>query len=211
MKPKILLAIINNYTMVPTSFMVSLLELYSYTKNSGVDVHIQTFSAITCDYMRNLACRFANEQKYTHIFMVDVDMIYPKGSIVELLKHDKDFVVGTARQRVPPYLPTQFKEFKDDKFMSEDNRLYFKEETKLTKVGSTGVVGALIKTEVFNILKHPYFVLEYKNSGAVTGSDTYFCKLLVENKIDLWCDPNVNYGHFVNCFVDKDGVKSFNG
>ena len=213
MKPKILVAIISNQKHWPSYFCLNVMELMFYTINQGIKADLRTFSSVEVNMMRNFVCKFAESEKYTHIMMLDTDMKYQKDCIIKLLKHDKDFVVGTAKQRVPPFLPTQYKKFKTENFKDDSNRVNFtKDSTELTKIGSSGVVGALIKTKVLKTLNYPYFKVDYKKSKlSVTGGDVYFCKQLFENKIDLWCDPTIDYAHEVNAMVNRSGVFIQNG
>lgn len=211
-KPKVLLGVISNRSNWPVYFVNSLIALYMTTKEEGnIDIKIRIFGAAEIQQMRNYCVKHAIENGYDYIFMLDEDMMYPKDSIIKLIKHDKDFVVGSATQRMSPFLPTQYKEYKDNNFKHPSNRVFVsKKKQKLVKVGGTGVVGALIKTSIFSKLKAPYFKLEYKENGFnVLGSDIYFCEQLNKAKIPMYLDTTVNYEHEVLSFSNSFGIHLF--
>lgn len=209
MKTKtVLIGIISNRASWPVYFCRSLFELYDYTNNCGIQAHMQTFSAVECQQMRNHCCLFALENKFDYVFMLDDDMTYPIDSIEKLIKHNKDFVVGSATQRFPPFYPTQYKDAKAKVFKDKSNRVFIKKgDKKLVSLGGTGVVGALIKTKIFKKLECPYFKITYKKNGKnIIGSDTYFCMKLNKSKIKMYLDPKINYKHEVISFADSFGI-----
>lgn len=211
-KPKVLLGIISNQSNWPVYFVTSIIEMYNYTKdNSNIDVKLRIFSAVEVQQMRNYCCMHAIEAGFDYVFMVDTDMVYPKDSIIKLVKHNKDFVVGSATQRMTPFLPTQYKEFKEKNFKHPSNRIFIsKKNHKLISIGGTGVVGALIKTDVLKKLELPFFKVDYKeNQKNVIGSDIYFCNKLRKAKIKMYLDPTVNYKHEILAFSDSFGQHLF--
>jgi len=207
-KIKVLLGVISNRGSMPTYFVKDLFELFEYSRSNGIKADIRTFDAVEVQQMRNKCCNHAIDEGYDYVFMLDDDMTYPRDTLVKFLKHDKDFVVGSATQRIYPFFPTQYKKFSKEKFKEGDNRVFITKESKnLIEVGSSGVVGALIKVKCFEKLKKPYFKLEYHKDGVnITGSDVYFCKQLTENKISLFLDPTVNYNHEILAFHNSFGI-----
>jgi len=208
MDKNVLLAIINNRKDVPMYFCQNIFEIMEYSRANGVKVSIRTFSAVEVQQMRNMACNFAVENNFDYIFMVDTDMQYPMDSIVRLIKHDKDFIVGSATERHPPFYPTQYKKLNVKNFKAKSNRVFISNKDKdIIKIGFTGVVGALIKVDIFKKLNKPYFKVEYKkNNEDVIGSDIYFCNQLNKKRIKLYLDPQVKYKHEVLLFSSSIGV-----
>jgi len=207
-KSKVLLGVITNSGSMPTYFVKSLFEIFEFTRANGIQAEIRTFDSVEVQIMRNKCCNYAVEEGYDYVFMLDTDMKYPSDSVVKLIKHDKDFVVGSATQRLYPFFPTQYKEFLKDTFKNKENRVFLTKENKdLIEIGSSGVVGALIKVNCLKKLKIPYFKIEYHENGVeFTGSDVYFCKQLSENKIKLFLDPTINYHHEILAFHNSFGV-----
>lgn len=202
---KVLIAVISNRKDWPEYFCISLIEMYIFTRKYFENTYIQVFKAPEINHMRNMACVFAEENKFDYIIQLDEDHKYPKDMIVKLLSHKKDFVTGITRQRQAPFLPTQYKQFVEKKFKSEENRMFLDDKTELTKIGSTGVPGALIKVDIFKKLTYPYFYQTYRDKKYITGGDVHFAKQLSENGIELWADPTLFYDHEVTAFVTRGG------
>ena len=199
MAKKILIAIISNRSVVPKFFMTSMINLYSKTKEK-YDVDIANIVAVECNQMRNYACQMALEKGYDYIYMVDEDMEYPADSIIKLIEHKKEFVVGSACTRNPPYPPTQYRAWRSSN-LADPKNLVKAEGKELIKIGATGVCGALIKTEIFKKLKYPYFQIKYKKFPDIIGGDVVFCKQLRDKGIPMYLDPTIHYGHLSKQFV----------
>jgi hypothetical protein len=211
-KPKILLAIINNRDTWPEYFASSMVSLYSYCIRREIDVDLRVFRANDVNHMRNNAARWAmgfnpESIKYTHLIEFDTDHTYPADMVNRLLGWEKEIVCGCTNQRSPPFMPTQYKEFKDTGFKSDENRCFFEGDEGLKEIGSSGVVGALIDVKVFDKLTYPYFNLVYKNETDVIGGDVYFCKQLKDAGIKIYCDASLSYPHAVQAFTDRKEIK----
>jgi len=205
-KEKILIAITSNRERVPKFFMTSMINLYSKTKEK-YNVDIANISAVECNLMRNYACQIAINKGYDYLFMVDEDMEYPADSIIKLIKHNKDFVTGSANTRTPPYLPTQYKNWKSADLSNPDNHVKA-EGDKLIKIECSGVCGALIKTNSLEKLKYPFFQIKYKEFPDIIGGDVMFCKQLKDKGISMYLDPTIFYGHLSKGFiVSQNGTK----
>jgi len=203
---KILIGIISNREFIPSYFVRNLFELVEHTRKIG-KVAVQEFRAVEVQQMRNNCCIYALDNNFDYIFMLDTDMTYPAFSIAKLIKHNKDFVVGSATQRTFPFYPTQYKEIACKDFKSKENRVFISKKNKdLIEIGATGVVGALIKVSSLNDLKKPFFQVEYKENGEdVIGSDIYFCRKWKESGKKIYLDPTVNYNHQVTVFSNSFG------
>jgi hypothetical protein len=207
-KKRVLLGIITNRGSLPTYFVKCLFELFEYTRLKKIKADIRTFDAVEVQQMRNKCCNYAVENNYDYVFMLDEDMIYPSNSVVKLIKHNKDFVVGSATQRIYPFFPTQYKKFSENNFKDKENRVFITKENKdLIEIGSSGVVGALIKVSCLKKLKLPYFKVEYQKDGKnIIGSDVYFCKKFKNKGFKLFLDPTVNYNHQIVAFHNSFGI-----
>jgi len=206
-RKKILLAIISNRKYYPAYFVRSVFAIANHTRQFH-DLDIQTFESVEVQQMRNNACHFAIHHKYDYLFMLDDDMNYPQKCIVELMKHKKEFVVGSATQRRPPFYPTQYKNLNAKRFKDKVNRVFItKEDKKLIEVDGSGVVGALIKVDSLKKLKAPYFRLVWKKNGFdIIGSDVYFCKEWRKTGKKIYLDPKINYDHEITAFSNSFGI-----
>jgi len=191
-KYKILIALIDNRYELLKPFVASLIGLYKYTSQYH-NVDILNVDGNFIDQMRNEAAKKAIEGKYDYVYMVDTDQIYPKESIIRLLKHNKDIVGGLYYKRKSPHHPVHFKKVKM-RLLQGDNIEHFP-EGKLKQIEASGFGGVLVKTKVFKDLKEPYFKVR-TNKNNVVGEDIDFC-FKIKNKHKFWIDPTLLYPHII--------------
>jgi len=218
-KKKVLISVISNRGSWPKHFAISLIELINHTRKK---YYVEYFVVSSCsvNHMRNRSAlisinkgREARGFKFDYQVQLDDDMMYPKDFIEKFIEHDKDCVVGVACQRTPPFSPVQYKEFNGVDFKKEDNLIRLKGDEGLVKVGISGPVGMVIKTEVFDKLKYPYYQqIETNDQPSYIGGDVNFACALKDAKIDIWCDSSVSFPHCVgeNMYADRGDVKFFN-
>lgn len=204
---KVYISIVTNYEQLPTYFVLDLIKIIGRARNSGIKVLLNNPRGAAIDSIRNNSVMEAIDTGATHLLQLDVDHLYPEDIVIRLLEHDKDFVCGITSKRNNPYTQTQFKDVSLDMVGVKENVCKFKGDEGLVKIGATGMVGSLIKTDIFKKMKYPYYKREYKireNQVMETGEDIYFCRQLLKYNIDLWCDTSLSYPHHVtNAFVDK--------
>lgn len=205
-KIKVCIHVPSNREYFYKEFAESLYGMFIYANSKGIHTDIQPVSACSIENMRNLGCRKAVEDGYTHILMLDDDHIYPKDLVITMLKHDKDFVCGHTYMRKTPFFPTQYKKIFADKTMNtEENRFKFKGDEGLVKIEATGMAGVMVKAEVLKKVGFPYFELIYTD-GRYRGSDLTFCQRLKDNNIELFCDSSLVFPHRTIGWVDNKGI-----
>jgi hypothetical protein len=132
----------------------------------------------------------------SHILFVDSDVVIRRNTLSRLLSHDKDIVCGVAPLCIRGELvwncsrSSDFKSFDGVKINALPDDIF-----KATKIGFGCV---LIKTEVFDKMKWPYWKFEYREGDIVTGEDIYFGYKAVKSGFDLWIDPKVKCEHNKN-------------
>lgn len=147
------------------------------------------------------------EENYTHLLFIDDDVIVPEYTISRLLGIDKDVVSvptpmhlngktwsNCAYQRIPgvesdPENPA--------KAFTWSEWWAWPPQKEPLQIGSTGMGAVLIRREVFETLKWPWFVMDWGDQygkGNVS-EDVYFCNQCTAAGIDLWCDPSLEAGH----------------
>ena len=67
-------------------------------------------------------------------------------------------------------------------------------DDKVAFVGGMGITGVMMKAEVFDSLKAPYFRMAWKGDF-YTGEDIEFCVKCLEAGIDIWCDTDLVFAH----------------
>lgn len=134
----------------------------------------------------------------THVLFVDTDMILPHDMIARFLKFmeldNVDVMTGIYYQKNVPFRSTQFLEFTDKKFVRL--RVADYPEGDLTKVESSGAGALLIKREVFEKIKPPYFEFILTNGGLnYLGEDIYFFRKTEEAGLGLYVDTSIIAQH----------------
>lgn len=212
-----MIAIISNRSSWNRQFALSLMELINYTRKR---YFLTYFILNSCDvnFMRNRACLIAQNKgkeaqgiRYDYLVQLDDDHVYDREFIDKFIKHNKDVVVGCTCRRMPPYTATQFKEIKGIGLNDKDNLIDINKEEGLEKIGCTGPVGMVIKVDIFDRLKFPYYKLTYLNDTPSTqGGDIYFSQMLKDANIDIWLDHSVSFPHLASgLFVDRGSVKFY--
>ena len=135
----------------------------------------------------------------THILFVDWDVLPRQTTLKKLLEHDKDIISGVypisqkcginwCLSKEDPFVPMPLTELPDNLFKA--------------KTICNGIM--LVKTEVFDNLKWPYWDKEFSCGKLVTGEDVYFCEKARKAGYDLWVDPKLKCSHFK--IVDLLGI-----
>jgi len=134
------------------------------------------------------------EPKPTHILFVDYDVLPKSNTLKKLIEHDKDVVCG-----VYPAIQTHGLKWcvsrttNDEKFDLLDIDALPDNPFK-ANVGANGML--LVKMEVFNKLKWPYWKTVYGEDRVKKGADIYFFEKLKDAGYDIWVDPKIKCGHF---------------
>lgn len=143
-----------------------------------------------CQYGKNKMVEKAISGGFTHLMIIDGDMVFPAESIMQLVESGKDVVGGLYYRRQPtpsptismmdargiPYTPQEFP--KDRPF----------------KVLSVGGGFICISVDVLKKLTEPYFWLDFYN-GVMLGDDVYFNKKVNDAGFEVWCDPTIKLYH----------------
>lgn len=218
-KEKIIIFVINNTGLWPGYFCMDLVNLYLTTLQEYPNAKLQTIQANSVNEMRNFSCRYAlglrgpsgdeNPARADYLVQLDTDHRYPPTFIIDLMKHGKDVVTGCTSNRRHPFNQTQFKKFQKE-IKAEENIANPSGDEELMKIDASGPVGMIIKVDVLDKLKYPYYTIEHigteedKNVEAVRGGDIFFCKQLKDIGVDIWLDPKITFPHEVNnVFVNR--------
>lgn len=140
----------------------------------------------------NLVKRAMNNVDLTHILFVDDDQMFPADTIHRLLAHNLD-IVGANIVRKESNPRTNSKE------LNSPNCVWTrKNSTGIQEVDFNGTGLMLIKKEVFEALKEPYFFYDVENN---TGEDVYFCNRAKEKGFKIHIDHDLSkevkhVGHF---------------
>lgn len=123
------------------------------------------------------------------LMFIDSDMTFDWRSAEILESHNLPIVSARAFKRVPPYEPCFY-----TKFEIRDGQPYLESpigyEQGLLPVDGFGMACCLIRREVFEKVKPPYFFPQ-----PMIGEDLSFCLRLKEAGIPLYVDTTLQFGH----------------
>jgi hypothetical protein len=158
---------------------------------------IETIPRLMPDMARNKLARMAIDYGFTHLLVLDDDMIYDDQEIItKLVAHNVDIVGVRAYTRTAPHYPCVFyKGGAGDEFYQEVDF----DCVGLREVDALGMSMCLINVDVFRKVPEPWFEF-----GKVTilgkgddrfGEDVYFCKKAKESGFKVHCDTNIEIAH----------------
>lgn len=135
--------------------------------------------------------------KVTHLYFMDYDVVPPNGTLQKLLNYDLPIVAGIYPQRG----------YDEDRwsFKIDDNiKFKLKSEPLPDELIEASVVGGstlLVKREVLEKLKPPYFKIVYREideNGQCydEGEDEYFSRIAREAGYKLMVDPTIICKHY---------------
>ena len=147
---------------------------------------------------------------YDFIFWIDSDSVFSPMDIEKLINHNKDVVSGLYLMSDGVHFATVEKGNWDyDKYIKNGGTFDFLKPrdillkgTKLFPVEYTGFGFMCIKRGVLEKLKYPWFeplYFEIDNNGKkirdYCSEDVALCRKLIDNNIEILCDPTVIIGH----------------
>lgn len=142
------------------------------------------------DSSRNMIVQSAlKDDSYTHLLMIDDDMIFDSDFALKLLEHNVDIVGGLAFKRRPEYTPCVFRK------NSQDNQYYPILPEVFQEVDIVGTGGILIRLDVFRKLKYPWFETYYDENTVHWSVDFDFCMKAKEAGLKIFVDPEAEMGH----------------
>src|SRR5215204_388475 len=147
---------------------------------------------------RNQIIRQALANDCTHVFFIDDDMVMPEDTLLKLVEHDLDGVLGLYLMRNYPHFPVAF----DRAFGNGFNKfLYLEPKVQgVIPITNGGLGCALIKTEVFKKMQEPWVTLgEIQKDGWC--DDVSFFNRYRAAGFKLFLDTNVRCGHLVTLQV----------
>ena len=143
--------------------------------------------------LRNIMVQNAlDNPETTHILFVDDDQMFPADSIHQLARHDLPIVAANiVRKESNPRTNAK-------KIGSTDCLYTLPDSTGLEEVEFVGTGMMLIKREVFEKLKKPYFFYDVRNN---VGEDVNFCRKARAKGYKIFIDHDLSkdvkhVGHF---------------
>ncbi len=164
------------------------LRCINWDKHHPVEFYF-SYKVSPVDRARNKIVEAFMQGDYTHLLFIDSDTIPPIDTIDRLLSHDVPVVSGLT-----PIFNLEDMEQYDN--CSQGGEPVGR-RTGLQPIDRCGASCLLIRREVFEELKPPYFkfVMNEANTEQVMGEDLYFCDSLGRTKFQLLADTDVICRH----------------
>lgn len=147
---------------------------------------------------------FLNRKDATHLFFIDSDTIPPEDALEKLLAHETPFVTALTpimsqnkqTGRYEFYDNAFFEPTKEDDGTVKQTSIV-QRDTGVHPIYRCGGSCMLIKREVFETLKPPYFKFESDEKGLkhTRSEDIYFCDMMREAGIEIMADSSVHCNH----------------
>jgi hypothetical protein len=149
---------------------------------------------------RNRICREAIRAGAEWVWQLDDDQLFPPDTLLRLLAHQKDAVIGLTLSRKHPFAPLAFQAARADGGFEQlflDDGL-----TGLVPITAAGLGGLLLRTSVLEWITDPYFVM----TQAAAAPDAYaedfpFYRRLAAAGVQLYLDLDTPFGHTVSSVV----------
>lgn len=130
---------------------------------------------------------------FDYLLMIDSDTIVPKDALKHLLDPEVDIVLGLYRYKNETGDSPFFR------FVPDENgsvRWRFDEVPDgRFEVKNGGLGCSLVKVDVFNKIKKPYFHFEERESGCHTSEDIWFLDRCRNAGMTIWADGRVKCKH----------------
>lgn len=179
---------------------------------TGHDVAFEFVRGYDCATARNKIARLALERGVDYVLMVDNDVVLPKDALVNLLDDPQDVCLGYYAHRDADNIyrgrtcvcklltdgGVRYKNYPlESEYTGEEmSALRARGEYK-ARIHGGGMGCALIKTDVFNRTKYPWYDWANYKDGGMLSEDLYFCENCRKNSIQIYTDTRVNCGHML--------------
>jgi hypothetical protein len=206
-EPKVLLGVPLFGRDVPGAFYTSSMQLH---KPAGTALYCASGRHVA--QARNSIVEYALARDFTHVYMMDADMVYPQQALMEKLASDVPAVVGFSLSRQPTHVPLFAREGSRHKYQpvwpsSEDHAWYGKPELKLQRTKVLGGAGLLVKREVFEAIERPWFsfnettIDDDTGENTEVGEDVYFTQKVVDAGFDIYCRTDIMVAHITEAHI----------
>ena len=150
------------------------------------------------DRARNEIARKALREGWTHVLMVDSDVVVPKDALALMLEGGPDVILGCYPRKNT--VTGQSELFREGRDFTDENNIPYSDIDAMEgrfEVKGGGMGCALIKTDVFRKVAPNWFdYIEY-GDGNVLSEDLSFCDKCRKAGITVYADQRVRCGHIM--------------
>ncbi|MBR4614653.1 MAG: hypothetical protein IKO55_03520 [Kiritimatiellae bacterium] len=156
------------------------------------DCDLDIVTGYDCARARNAIAKKAIEGGYSHVLMVDSDIVIPADCIGNLLEPAARIVLGFYRRKDDSGAFEMFSDAPGYRLM-HDADLEGASDRIEVKGGGFGC--AMVEVEAFKRLRFPWFVYEQREDGSVLSEDLHFSRIAQNAGIRTYADTRVLCGH----------------
>jgi len=178
----------------------------SYMNLEKPNHYLITTNAVPIDTARNDLVKMflVQHPDSSHLLFWDSDTIPPPDGLKKLWRWNKPIVSGLYFRKVPPFYPVMSIW---NVSMGGLSPVIAWEDNKLIPVDGVGMGFCLIRRDIFQALKPPWF--SFNNKYGVS-EDFYFCLRVKEELGEkIWVDTSCVCKHASNVLIDKDYYSAF--
>lgn len=198
-------------------------SLYNMKVPEDVETELRIIHSYNIADGRNELVDMMFNGGFDYIFFVDSDIVLPKNALTDLYGMQWYISTGTYPRKEPDTIHNK-DPFTTLYWHSEKNKTayspYFMpfsalKSGRIIQVDCCGLGCTLIRRDLFENLKRPYFVMAKeectKNEDGADnpyclGEDMYFCRQIIQKGLQIWAHGSVLCGHvgkFVYNFPQK--------
>jgi hypothetical protein len=179
---------------IPRSYMCNaqvIAQIEAWSSHNNVETYYPATSSPEEGQSKIVDFAMYMKPQATHILFLDYDVLPRANTLSKLVSHDKDIISGVyplckgeridwCLSKEEPFVQMPFDELPNNLFKA--------------KSICNGIM--LVKTEVFEKLRRPFWEYQYDGIKKILAPDLNFFKKAREAGYDLWVDPQVKCEHF---------------
>lgn len=204
---KILIAVPTYENIYPDTFK-SIYDL----DGVGNELSFESIRGYDVATARNKIVRKADELGVDYVLMVDNDVVIPGDALKNLLEDNERVCIGFYAHRGTDNLYhgntnicriydtngiAYFNYPLESEYTGKELAEMKAEGRYKVQIHGGGLGCALIRMDVFEIIKYPWFGWSHYKSGKMLSEDLYFCERCKDKKIKIFTDTRVNCGHLM--------------
>lgn len=170
----------------------SLYNLGKALSKTGIEHSLFLSPGTLIANQRHELVKAAQEWGATHVMFIDSDIVFKPSHVIELINFNEPIVGAAYSKRIEPVVATAWHNIDD---WNSHVRLHEQTDSHI-KVDAMALGFCLIRTEVFDQLDLPWFILGFQD-GHYTGEDIEFFRNCKHNNIPVWLDVKISFeiGH----------------